>query len=177
MTDRTEILTPVGRLVMGDCFKGFDKDADGRPLLIKNGPNIGKPFTNYFMAIAIPKTDPDYAELWATIYNVARASFPQLFDAAGNCVNPEFAYKIVDGDSTIPNTKGKRPCDKEGFPGNWILNFSGGFAPKCYTAGGQEMLTDRESIKRGYFIRISGSVSGNESQSKPGIYLNQSMVE
>ncbi len=176
-TKATELLTPVGRLVQGDCFEPQTTDSEGKPLLIKNGPNAGQPRVDYFMAIAIPKTDAGYSELWAKVHGEARAAFPSLFDATGNCVNPTFAFKVTDGDSQVPNGKGIRPCDREGFPGNWILNFSGGFAPKCYTAGGAEVINDSNMIKRGYYIRIYGSVRGNGSQQKPGIYLNHSMVE
>lgn len=173
----TQILTPVGRLVQGDCFEPQTTDAEGKPLLIKNGPNAGQPRVEYFMAIAVPKTDAGYNEVWAAIHGVARAAFPSLFDAAGNCINPKFAFKVTDGDSQVPNTKGTKPCDREGFPGNWIMNFSGGFAPKCYTAGGAELITDPNMLKRGYFIRIYGSVKGNGSMQQPGIFLNHSMVE
>ena len=51
----TQILTPVGRLVQGDCFEPQTTDAEGKPLLIKNGPNAGQPRVEYFMAIAVPK--------------------------------------------------------------------------------------------------------------------------
>ena len=177
MSKVTEILTPVGRLVQGDCFEPQTTDAEGRPLVVKHGPNAGQPRVDYFMAIAIPKTDPGFDALYQTIYNEARQSFPSLFDAQGNCINPKFAFKVTDGDSQVPNTRGTKPCDREGFPGHWILNFSGGYAPKCYTAGGAELITDPNMIKRGYYIRIYGSVKGNGSQQQPGIFLNHSMVE
>ena len=174
---KTDILTPVGRLVAGDCFKGSTTDAEGNPLVIKTGPNAGQSRTDYFMAVAIPKTDPGVGELYSKIVESAKQSFPRLFDAAGNCVLPTFAFKVVDGDSVIPNRKGTRPCDKEGYPGNWVFHFSGGFAPKCYTAGGASLITDPEAIKKGYYIRIYGSVTGNGSTQQPGVFLNHSMVE
>ena len=172
-----QILTPVGRLVQGDCFVPQTTDAEGKPLLIKNGPNAGQPRVDYFLAIAIPKTDALYQELWAKIHGKARAEFPSLFDAQGNCINPKFAFKVTDGDSQIPNTKGIKPCDREGFAGHWVLNFSGGFAPKCYTANGAELIVNPEMLKRGYYIRISGTVKGNGSMQQPGLFLNHSMVE
>lgn len=174
-----QILTPVGRLVQGDCFVGQTKDAEGNPLVVKNGPNMGQPRTDYFMALAIAKSDPGYAELWSTIQKEAKAEFPLLFDTNGNCINPKFAFKMTDGDSQIPNTKGRKPCDREGFPGHWVLNFSSGYAPKCYIKenGAYSLITDPNIIKRGYYIRISGSVKGNNSQQQPGIFLNHSMIE
>ena len=55
---RTNFTTPVGRLVMGSLYKAQDKDADGKPLLIKSGPNAGQPKVQYFFALAVPKA-PD----------------------------------------------------------------------------------------------------------------------
>jgi hypothetical protein len=173
----TQILTPVGRLVQGDCFVPQTTDSEGKPLLIKNGPNAGQPRVEYYIAVAIPKTDQGFAAIWAQMHGFSKQSFPALFDAAGNCLNPAFAFKMTDGDSQVPNSKNAKPCDKEGFPGNWILGFSGGFAPKCYTAGGAELITNPEMLKRGYFIRIYGNLASNKSQQQPGIYLNHSMVE
>jgi len=176
-TDRVDILTPVGRLVSGDPFTANDKDANGNPLLIKSGPNAGQPTVNYYVAIAIAKTDVGYNELWAQIHGEGRRGFPQLFDAAGACLNPAFSWKITDGDSQVPNSNNNKPCDREGWPGNWIIHFSGSFAPKCYTAGGAELIVDPNAIKRGYFIRVSGSVKSNGNAQKPGVYLNHSMIE
>lgn len=177
MSEKQTILTPVGRLVQGDCFEGSKTDAEGRPLVIKNGPNAGQPRVDYFMAIAVPKTDVEYGPVQTSIMQTAAAAFPTLFDASGNCINPQFAFKITDGDSAVPNTKGISPNTREGFPGHWILNFSGGFAPKVYTKGGGEAIVDKTAIKRGDYIRIYGSVAGNGSMQQPGVYLNHSMVE
>ena len=46
--------TPVGRLVAGSLYKGQDKDAEGRPLVVKNGPQAGQPRLDFYFAIAIP---------------------------------------------------------------------------------------------------------------------------
>ena len=53
--ERTNITTPVGRLVAGSPYKGSDKDAEGRPLVVKNGPDAGKPRLDFYFAVAIPK--------------------------------------------------------------------------------------------------------------------------
>jgi hypothetical protein len=129
------------------------------------------------MAIAIPKTDPGVNALYAQIATVARAAFPQFFDAAGNCNNPKFAFKVTDGDSQTPNAKGRKPCDQEGFPGCWIFRFNNGFAPKCYQKGGQVIITNKEEIKCGYYVRVYGNVAGNGSVQQPGVFLNVSLVE
>jgi len=172
-----DILTPVGRLVQGSAFEPNTTDAEGHALVVREGPNKGQPRVEFFMAIAVPKTDPGLAKVFADIHAEARESFPNQFDAQGNCINPQFAMKYLDGDSQIPNTRGIRPCDQEGFPGCWVFRLTTGFKPNVYNTGGLELLTDASSVQRGYYIRIYGSVRGNDSTQRPGVYLNASLVE
>ena len=84
---------------------------------------------------------------------------------------------MIDGDSQVPNTKGSKPCDRQGYPGHWVLGFSGGFAPKCYTTGAEALITDPNMIKKGYYVRVYGTVKGNGSAQQPGVFLNHRMVE
>ena len=56
----TNATTPVGRYVQGDLYTPQDKDAAGRPMLVKSGPNVGQPTRKWFFALAIPKTDPGW---------------------------------------------------------------------------------------------------------------------
>ena len=177
MSEKIQKLSPVGRLIQGDAFSPSTTDAEGNPLVIKNGPNAGQPRVEYFMALAIPKTDPAVNAFIAEIQGVARTAFPTLHDPSGACIQPSFAFKMIDGDSMVPNKAGKIPAQREGFPGNWIFNFSGGYAPKVYTAGGASIIVNPEELKRGYFVRIYASINGNGSMQQPGIYLNPSMVE
>lgn len=174
----TEILTGIGRIVAGDCLKPQDKDNEGRPLTIKSGPNAGQPRVQYYLGLAIPKTDPSWPAIQAAIITEAKHGFPQLFDTGGNCIAPKFAFKFVDGDDTTPNTKGVSPSSREGYPGHFIINCSNGFAPKCYKRGplGLEAVTDPETIKRGYYARIYGTVKSNGSVQNPGVFINTSMI-
>ena len=175
-TQRVDITSPVGRIVMGNLYSPRTTDFDGNPLLIKNGPNKGQPRVDYFIALAIPKAGETH---WATtewgkqIWTVGHTAFPQAAQ------RPDFAWKIDDGDSTVPNKKNRRPCDNEGWPGHWILKLSGGFAPKVYRAGdagGWVQVLDKDFVKPGYFAQISFNVSSNDQQNNPGVYLNHSMV-
>lgn len=170
-----QILFPVGRLVQGDLVKMQTTDADGKPLVIKNGPNAGKPTTRSFFAVAIAKTPghthwaqtPWGAQMWAE----GAKAWPQ-----GQSGAPTFAWKVEDGDSAIPNTKGRKNCDRPGFPGNWILNFGSGYPPKVVDAKGIAPLADPTAVKLGHFVEVFGSVTGNGSPLKPGIYLNHVAV-
>lgn len=166
---------PAGRIVMGSLYKPNTTDAEGKPLVIKNGPNAGQARTNYFFALAIPKgAETHWAQTpWgAVIWQVGHAAFPQAANS------PAFAWKIEDGDSTVPNKRGRKPVENEGWARHWILKFSGGFAPKVYRVEGSGFVQVMEEnyIKPGYFVEVTGTVDGNGSQSQPGIYINHSAV-
>jgi hypothetical protein len=171
---KANFTTPVGRLVQGSLYVPQTTDSDGKPLLIKNGPNAGQPTSKFFFAVAIPKNpgETHWAQTaWgALIWQTGHAAFPQ------QAQSPAFAWKITDGDSTIANTKGKRPCDREGYPGNWIISFSSSFAPKIYNRDGSAAILEPEAVKPGYYVQVNGDVDGNGSTLRPGVYLNHSMV-
>jgi hypothetical protein len=177
MNESTNILTPVGRLVNGSPFEASTTNMEGAPLMVKSGPNAGQPRSEYFLSIAVPKSDPAVAALYQQVVTVARAGFPQFFDASGKCMRPDFAFKIVDGDSVVPDMRGRRPVDREGYPGCWVFKFKSGFAPKVYTKGGAAIITNPAEVKCGYYVRIYGTVAPNNNTMKPGVYLNCSMVE
>lgn len=168
------ILFPVGRLVQGSLYKPNTTDAENRPLTYKSGPNLGKPRVDYYLAVAIRKNGESHwsqTEWGAKIYNVAVSSWPN-----GQHNSPNFAWKILDGDSTIPNSKGRKPCENEGFAGHWILKFSGAFAPSIYSAKGTEQITEPDFVNLGDYIQMYGSVDSNDSNQQPGVYLNHSKV-
>ena len=166
---------PVGRMVAGNLYTPNTKDFDGKPLVNKTGPNAGQPRVSYFLGFAVNKMgETHWAQTpWgAKIWEVGHRAFPQAAQ------RPDFAWKIDDGDSQVPNKRGRKPCDQEGWAGHWILKLSGGFAPKVYRqeAGGYVQVTEPNYIKPGYFLEASFSVDGNGNQSNPGVYLNLQMV-
>lgn len=172
---RVNITSPVGRIVMGNLYSPNTKDFDGKPLVVKTGPNAGQPRVDYFIALAIPKgAEQHWAQTpWGQqIWAVGHQAFPQAAQ------NPAFAWKIDDGDSQVLNKKGRKPCDNEGWKGHWILKLSGGFSPKVYRpeAGGYVQVTEDGYIKPGYFAEVAFNVSGNGNQNNAGVYLNHSMV-
>lgn len=176
MSQSVNILFPPGRLIMGDAYKGSDKDDKGQPRLVKSGPNKGQPLTQYFVGVAVPKAGE--ANWWDTawgqqILGVGAQAFPNIYQ------NPTFAWKIENGDSTTPNKKGRKPCDMEGAKGHWILKFSSGFAPKVFVQPSAGTFVEDSSgnlIKPGYWVQVSGNVAGNNSSESPGVYLGHSMV-
>lgn len=178
MSERSNFTSPVGRLVAGSLYKGNDKDAEGRPLVYKNGADAGKPRLDFFFALAIPK-GPEAAKgpmgwmdtPWGQV--IRKAGESMLPHAAQL---PTFAWKVKDGDSTIPNKRGRRPCDQEGHKGHWIMSFSSGFAPTVYTADGSAVIAEPGAVKLGYYVQVNADVGANGSQSQPGVYINHRMV-
>lgn len=171
---KTDFLTPVGRLVQGDPFEAQTKNMQGQPLVT----TAGVPTQRYFSAVAFRKDDPLFPAFYQKLVEVARASFPQLFNAQGQCSHPRFSWKLMDGDGTDDN--GKANATKEGFAGHWVIKFSSSFAPRCFHAGHyqpHEQIQDPRAIQRGYFVRISGTIEGNDNVQKPGLYVNLNMVE
>ncbi len=170
------LTSPVGRIVMGNLYKGNDKDVDGKPRVVKSGPNAGQPTIQFFFALAIPKNPGEThwsQTAWGKqIFAVGSQAFPNAAQS------PAFAWKIEDGDSAIPNKKGRKPCDTEGFAGNWILKFSSGFAPKIYRVEGSGYVpeTTPDYVKPGYFVEVNFTVDGNGSQQQPGVYVNPNIV-
>lgn len=180
MAEQLIITTPAGRLVQGSLYDPQTKDMDGAPLVVKNGPDKGKPTQRFYFALAIPK-EPGHAHwahtIWgAKLWALGHTSFPVAAQRS------DFAWKIEDGDSTIPNKKNRKPCDSEGFKGCWVLRFSSGFAPKIYSLVGQPPGTDpaplvqKDAINLGDFAQVNFSAASNGQANNPGIYLNHSMV-
>lgn len=170
---RTDILFPVGRIVSGNLYKANTQDAEGRPLVFKHGAQAGQARQDFYFALAIPKGTESHwsqTEWGAKIWASGHAFMP----AAGNM--PVFAWKVQDGDSQIPNRKGKKPCDREGFKGNWVVSLSSSYAPRIYNRDGTQVITEVDAVKPGYYVQVYGNVDSNGSQQQPGVYLNHSMV-
>lgn len=163
------LTTPVGRIVQGDLAKPQPVlDNLGKQKLTRDG----HPAIQHFISLAIPKT-PGHTHWAQTDWG------KQIWDE-GNRAHPNFAphptfsWKIEDGDSAVPNKKGKLNRDREGFPGHWILKFRSGFLPKTYNADGS-LAIPADQIKCGYYVQVNCSVAGNTGDS-PGVYLNPNMV-
>ena len=176
--DLTYITLPEGRMIAGNAYKGRDRDSTGAPLVVKTGPNAGQPRIDFFIGLAIPKvpghTHWAQSDWGAQIYAVGAAASPNAYQS------PAFAWKIVDGDSTVPNKEGRRPCDQEGAKGHWIVKLSGGYAPKVYvrdaTGRAVEQPPGIEVLKPGHYVQAYISVAGNRSSQTPGIYINHGML-
>lgn len=172
--EREYVLFPVGRIVQGSVYEPQTTDATNRPLVVKTGAKAGQPRVDYYIGYAIPKGTEQhwvYTEWGKKIYEIATRHFIK-----GETQRPDFAWKIKDGDGQTPNSKGVKDCDREGYPGHWVLNFTGGFAPSLVNADGTPFTLPTNSINPGDFIQVYGSVSDNGSDLNPGIFLNHSHI-
>ena len=156
-----EYMFVTGRLVQGNVFEPQTKNREGGPLIDRQG----NPKIQYFVGVAVEKTDAAMMETWARIQQIGHNSWP-----GGESRQDDFAWKVIDGDDP-------KHVGKTGFPGCLIFRFSSGFPVKAYTQGAASQIVDPNQIKRGYYIRVAFTVKSNQSTSKPGVFLNISLVE
>lgn len=174
--------TPVGRFVQGDCFKPQTTDQSGQPRVVKSGPNAGQPNPQFFVGLAIPKTPgvtdwrAEQHPFFQSVLRVGQQDFP-----GGQTQRPDFAWKIIDGDSPLMNKSGRVTNTIEGFAGHWVCRFQSSYPPKCYSRlvgyGAADQINDPNYIKRGHYLTINGSVTGNNNMtSNPGVFLNLDLI-
>ena len=165
--------TETGRVVMNNIYKPQDKDYYGKPL-VKEA--TGAPFKKYFFALAIPKKPGE--QHWnqtpwgAQIWKIAHDIFQGVADA------PTFAWKIVDGDSQIPNEKGVRPASREGYPGHWVISCTTEWAliDKIYNSNGSAKIGTEGAIKNGDYIQANITCVAEFRTAKPGVFMNPIML-
>jgi len=188
----TDILLPVGRMVGGSFYEArLLTDDDGQPVIDQK---TGKQKSSFSFALAIKKTCADWKqESWGAIaYSVGASGYPAFI------ANPAFAWKIVDGDSNVPNENNKIPCENPNYVGNWIIWFSQSFPIRVVNQKGTKDLVRPSDVRSdqnpsglivnelgqeigeilpGYFIEVMASVVPNKppangKKGKPGIYWN-----
>ncbi len=170
----------TGRLVQGHPMRGRP-DLDDTTKQQKTN-KMGELQFQFYFAVAIPKRGEQGDKGWQQtewgnfITGAGVAGWPN-----GEHQRPNFAWKIVDGDSNIPDQNGNPPCSKEGWPGHWIVKFTNGYSTPSYHAGRltpQDVIMNEAEIKCGDYVRVQFSALGNGPVNKsPGVYLNPNMFE
>lgn len=176
----TEFVSPIGRFVQGsltletkDDMKTKQPKTDAQGDLVKE----------CYIGLAIKKDDPGLPAFYALFVAQAQADFPHLF-VNGQCQHPRFAWKIQDGDGV--DASGQSVANKPGFKGCFIFKFGTRYLPKCFHAGkydpSQQIQNPEQVIKRGYYIRVAGTINGNgvaanEREAVPGLYLSPNLIE
>jgi len=173
-----QLLFPPGRIVYGSVDTARTTDFQGNPLTVKTGPNAGQPTQRFEFGVAIQKGAEQgwWLTSWgAVIFAAAQAGFPQ-----GQAQQPNFSFKITDGDSQVPNQNNVMPCTKEGYPGHWVVSFSTALPISRHAidpATGQPVtITQDGEIVPGYYVEVYGSVAPNGNVQNPGVFVNASMV-
>ncbi|MGL5729175.1 MAG: hypothetical protein ACRCYD_15145 [Plesiomonas sp.] len=173
-----EVLFPVGRLVSGHPMEARPvTDKDDRPVMDASG----SPVTDRYIGVAIPKAGEQHwnqTEWGAKVWQAAQD--PVNGYPNGEFNSPTFSWKIVDGDSQVPNKKGNKPCDQEGYAGHWVVHMSTRLAYGCFHVGRYDALQaiqNKGEIKRGDYCRVFCSVKGNKPSQSPGVYVNPQLFE
>lgn len=168
-----EILFPVGRLVGGSLYQGQTKDDKGQPLVFKSGKNAGQPRTQFSFGVAYAKKGEAHwnqTEWGKAVWAEGATGSPKLHQGA------HFSWKVTDGDSTVPNKKGNVPAEREGYPGHWVVWYSGNFAPRIVNADGSKPITEPDAVKPGSFVQVFGNCEFNKQTDSPGVYQNFQIV-
>ena len=164
--ETTTLVSPMGRMVQGHPLRPITKDMQGNPL---RPFRDGTPRQNFFLAVAVKKSNKKIDFFMETIENVARNAFPRIKNLS--CPSYNFSWKIKDGD--IPNSEGEI---KEGFEGCWIIRFSNCFCSEVVDLQTRQPIINQEGIKCGDYVQVVASIKGNGNKEKPGLYLNQLSV-
>jgi hypothetical protein len=175
MNTTVQFMTPPSRLVFGSLYEKITTSINGDPLTYSNGKNKGQPRGIYLIYIAIPKgreTDWTQTEWGAKLLQAANQAYYSKIPQG-------FAWKVSDGDSKeIPrdSTSEVAPCEREGYPGHWIMKLSSDFPSVLTTNKGTVELTEVNAIKPGDYIQVFVSASCEARTSKPGLFLNHANI-
>lgn len=144
-------------------------------------PVTGLQRTDVYFAVAVPKTGEIGPEGWKTTHWGAQIVAIGVRDwPTGEHASPQFFWKIIDGDSVIPNKKGKVPNTRTGWPGHWIVNCSTMLGVSCHHVGKYlpiEQIQVEAEIKCGDYCRVGLQVKGNGPSESPGVYINPQLFE
>lgn len=170
------ITLPPGRFVQGNPYNLTPKtDRNNNPVLGKDGKQI----LSTYIAVAIPKAGEAWwwhTEWGQKIFAVGAGEMPN------NYQHPTFAWKVEDGDSVVPNKRGKLNKDREGFPGNWIVKAQSSMLPQFCTLldpskpGKPVALLQEGAIRAGSYVQLNIGVAGNKRTDSPGVYINPNIV-
>lgn len=173
-----EILFPLGRLVSGHpMFPSPVKDKHDKPVLNPDGT----PVVEFYIGHAVPKgSETGWRQTDWGQKMVLAAQDPVNGYPNGETGAPAFSWKVIDGDSAVPNKKGNKPCDQEGYPGHWVIHMTTRIAYNCFHVNKYEpgqAIKNKDEIKRGDYCRVFANVKGNKPSESPGVYVNPQMFE
>lgn len=168
VVDRLQLVTPLARLVEGSATRPSTVDMYGKP---REKPE-------YYIAVAISKTDPAFGPIWQAMYAKALndfAAYPHVIQRIQSVhqrglagMKGTFAFKIGDGDA--PNDKGEI---RDTHRGHWILKFKTQFPLKLLNWDNNPIA----DIKRGWMVDVGFTVSGNgKTDHTAGLFVNPTFL-
>lgn len=172
-------VTPVARLIHGHPLKQNTRmdEVTKQPIIGKDG----QPVKEVYIGIAIPKTGEASwkGTEWGKNIVMAALDAESGYDE-GTTRRPDFSWKIVDGDSDIPNKAGHAPNSDPHKRGHWIVNLTTRIPYNCYHVGKYsplDAIQDANAIKLGDYVRVNIVAKGNKPSKTPGVYLNPNLLE
>ncbi|TNF65654.1 hypothetical protein FBF48_10390 [Streptococcus salivarius] len=174
--ERFNITFPIGRYVSGSLYAPRTTDYQGNPLIYKTGQKTGQPRSDWSFGVAFAKTAAGHwaNEPWGKIiWEVGH----KMLANAGQL--PHMSWKVEDGDDATPNRNGKRNCDREGWPGHWVVFFNNAgedMRPNIWDSSCKVQLREEGLIKPGYYIQVAGNVSANDNPQNPGVYIGHDFI-
>ena len=149
-------VTPVARLIHGHPLK-----QQVRTDKVTKQPQIGKDgqqVKEVYIGIAIPKTgETSWKDTeWGKQIVMAALDAEHGYDEAMTRRN-DFSWKVVDGDSDIPNKEGNVPNSDPYKRGHWVLHLNTRIPYNCYHVGKYsplDAIQDANAIKLGDYVRI-----------------------
>ena len=172
-------VTPVARLIHGHPMKQNTRtdDVTRQPMIGKDG----QPVKEVYIGIGIPKgQEADWKETdWGKQIMMAALDAENGYDSA-TTRRPDFSFKVVNGDSDIPNKNGIAPNTDPHKRGHWVLNLTTRIPYPCYHVGKYnplDAIQDANAIKLGDYVRVNIVAKGNKPAKSPGVYLNPNLLE
>lgn len=172
-------VTPVARLIHGHPLKQNTRtdEVTKQPLIGKDG----QPVKEVYIGIAIPKgAEASWKDTeWGKQVVMAALDAENGYDE-GTTRRPDFSWKIVDGDSDIPNKAGHAPNSDQHKRGHWVVNLTTRIPYNCYNVGKYsplDAIQDANAIKLGDYVRVNIVAKGNKPSKTPGVYLNPNLLE
>ena len=172
-------VTPVARLIHGHPMKQNLKTnrKTEQPVLDKAGQQVKE----IYIGIAIPKAgEADWKDTeWGKQIVMAATDAEFGYDVAMT-KRTDFSWKVIDGDSDVPNKEGNVPNQDPYKVGHWVLHLNTRIPYNCYHIGKYsplDAIQDANAIKLGDYVRVNIMARGNKPSETPGVYLNPNLLE
>lgn len=162
-----EVMTPPGRLVMGNPWDHklqTEYQKPDKPKLDKHGQQVKE----LFVALAIGKSEPMWPAFWAKIGEVANRVYVNGETTRVAAVNvPAFAWKVEDGDASP---------DKTGYAGCWILKLKTQFEIQVVNRDNRPIVEHGQAKCGDYADILITIAADSDNTANPSVFLSPNIV-